>query len=100
MFKDLTEAYSVIGDSEKRARYDQLIFGDSARGEFSNQQAYEYWGSKERSSADKNKVKTEHEKHQERVKDIMKQNFEWDPVNAFWNLRDITYPKVKAINIE
>jgi hypothetical protein len=38
--------------------------------------------------------------HQTKVKEIMKQNFEWDPVNAFWNLRDITYPKVKAINIE
>jgi DnaJ-class molecular chaperone len=43
LFKEITEAYSILGDAEKRARYDQLIFGDSARGEFDNQEAYEYW---------------------------------------------------------
>jgi hypothetical protein len=29
----------------------------------------------------------------------MKQNFEWYAVNTFQNLRNICYPKVKAINI-
>ena len=38
--------------------------------------------------------------HQEKVKAIMKQNFEWDAVNAFHNLRDLSYPRVKAITIE
>lgn len=38
--------------------------------------------------------------HEEKVKEIMKQNFEWDAVNAFYNLRNLTYPKVKAIKIE
>jgi hypothetical protein len=38
--------------------------------------------------------------HEEKVKEIMKQNFEWDAINAFYNLRNLTYPKVKAINIE
>jgi hypothetical protein len=38
--------------------------------------------------------------HEEKVKEIMKQNFEWDAVNAFHNLRNITYPRVKEINIE
>jgi hypothetical protein len=38
--------------------------------------------------------------HEEKVKEIMKQNFEWDAVNAFYNLRNITYPRVKGINIE
>ena len=38
--------------------------------------------------------------HEEKVKEIMKQNFEWDAVNAFHNLRNITYPRVKGINIE
>ena len=43
LFKEITEAYSILGDPEKRARYDQLIFGDSSRGDFENQEAYEYW---------------------------------------------------------
>jgi len=38
--------------------------------------------------------------HEERVKTSMKSNIEWDAVNAFYNLRNICYPKVKAINIE
>ena len=37
---------------------------------------------------------------EEKVKKIMKQNFEWYAVNTFQNLRNICYPKVKAINIE
>ena len=36
MFKSITEAYSVVGDLEKRAKYDQLIFGESSRGDFQN----------------------------------------------------------------
>ena len=43
LFKEITEAYSILGDADKRARYDQLIFGDSSRGDFDNQEAYEYW---------------------------------------------------------
>lgn len=38
--------------------------------------------------------------HETKVKAIMEQNIEWDAVNAFYNLRNICYPKVKAINIE
>ena len=38
--------------------------------------------------------------HEERVKTSMKSNIELDAVNAFYNLRNICYPKVKAINIE
>jgi DnaJ-class molecular chaperone len=30
-FKAITEAYSVLSDHEKRTKYDQLIFGDSAQ---------------------------------------------------------------------
>ena len=36
IFKEITEAYSILGDAEKRARYDQLIFGESSRGDFDN----------------------------------------------------------------
>lgn len=46
-FKEITEAYSIIGDAEKRAKYDQLIYGDSSRGDFKNQEAYEYWRDRE-----------------------------------------------------
>ena len=69
MFKDITEAYSIIGDPDKRARYDQLIFGDSSRGEFQNQEAYEYW--KERKSGG-NRMKDSREKQQERVREKLK----------------------------
>jgi hypothetical protein len=37
-----------------------LIYGDSARGEFKNQEAYEYWG-KERPESEK-RMKDEREK--------------------------------------
>ena len=36
MFKEITEAYSVLGDTEKRARYDRLIFGEGGRKDFEN----------------------------------------------------------------
>ena len=36
MFKEITEAYSVLGDSDKRARYDRLLFGEEGRREFNN----------------------------------------------------------------
>ena len=29
-FKSITEAYSILSDTEKRDRYDRLIFGDKA----------------------------------------------------------------------
>ncbi len=53
MFKTITEAYSVIGDVEKRSKYDQLIFGDSSRGDFQNQDAYEYWKDRKEGQGDK-----------------------------------------------
>lgn len=37
MFKQITEAYSVLGDTEMRKKYDRLIFGsDSMMGETSS----------------------------------------------------------------
>jgi curved DNA-binding protein CbpA len=53
LFKEITEAYSILGDAEKRARYDQLIFGDSSRGDFENQEAYEYWKDRKTGSGGK-----------------------------------------------
>ena len=35
-FKEITEAYQILGDTEKRARYNRLIFGDSASSDFDN----------------------------------------------------------------
>lgn len=69
MFKDITEAYSVLGDTEKRARYDQLIFGDSARSSFDNQEAYEYW--KDRPKKEK-RMKEYNEEQQERIREKLK----------------------------
>ena len=47
VFKEITEAYSVIGDIELRKKYDRLIFGSSSMNEtsssFDNQDAYQYW---------------------------------------------------------
>ena len=53
IFKEITEAYSILGDAEKRARYDQLIFGESSRGDFDNQEAYEYWKDRKSGSSEK-----------------------------------------------
>ena len=30
IFKQITEAYSILSDKELRLKYDRLIFGDSA----------------------------------------------------------------------
>lgn len=35
-FKEITEAYSIIGDVEKRSKYDKVLYGDASRGDFSN----------------------------------------------------------------
>ena len=44
MFKELSEAYSVLSDAKKRARYDNLVMGDSVTSSsFANQDAYDYW---------------------------------------------------------
>eukprot|EP00347_Sterkiella_histriomuscorum_P016383 403353399 len=42
-FKEITEAYSILGDAGQREKYDRLIFGDSASSDFQNQDAYDYW---------------------------------------------------------
>mmetsp|Transcript_27095 Transcript_27095/g.19535 ORF Transcript_27095/g.19535 Transcript_27095/m.19535 type:complete len:107 (-) Transcript_27095:473-793(-) len=50
LFKQITEAYSILGDSDKRDRYDKLIFGSDyqkTNANFENQDAYEYWKSKD-----------------------------------------------------
>ena len=36
MFKQVTEAYSVLGDTELRKKYDRLIFGSSSADETSS----------------------------------------------------------------
>jgi curved DNA-binding protein CbpA len=71
LFKEITEAYSILGDADKRARYDQLIFGDSSRGDFDNQEAYEYW--KDRKQPDgSGKMRDPLRDQQERVRDRLK----------------------------
>lgn len=52
-FKEITEAYSIIGDVEKRGKYDKVLYGDASRGDFSNQEAYDYWKDKKPSGGDK-----------------------------------------------
>ena len=69
MFKEITEAYSVLGDTEKRARYDRLIFGEGGRKDFENQEAYEYWRDREKS---KDNLKQFYEKQQDRIKDRLR----------------------------
>lgn len=47
LFKEITEAYSVLGEAATRKKYDVLIFGESASetsSTFGNQDAYDYWG--------------------------------------------------------
>jgi len=60
-----------LGDTEKRARYDQLIFGDSSRGDFDNQEAYEYWKDRKPNSGG-SKMRDPLRDQQERVRDRLK----------------------------
>ena len=69
MFKEITEAYSVLGDAEKRARYDRLILGESGRRDFENQESYEYWKDRE---AHKDNLKQFYEKNQDRIKEKLR----------------------------
>ena len=71
----MTEAYSILGDPDKRARYDQLIFGDtsSAYKDFTNQDSYEYWKDKDASKQHKDMhMKEPYEKQQERIREKLK----------------------------
>lgn len=49
-FKQITEAYSILGDTDLRKKYDRLIFGESSVDEtsssFDNQDQYTYWKNK------------------------------------------------------
>ena len=47
----------MVGDTEKRAKYDQLIFGESSRGDFQNQEAYDYWKDRKDGSKDGKRMK-------------------------------------------
>jgi DnaJ-class molecular chaperone len=49
VFKQITEAYSILSDTELRQKYDRLIFGESATtsSRFENQEDYKYWESKQ-----------------------------------------------------
>lgn len=47
LFKKVTEAYAILSDKALRAKYDRIIFGDSAdKPEFENEDDYQYWGKK------------------------------------------------------
>jgi curved DNA-binding protein CbpA len=86
LFKEITEAYSIIGDPDKRARYDQLIFGDTSRGDFDNQEAYEYW--KDRKPAG-SKMRDPLREQQERVKERLKNYTDYeDFLNRYEHHRD------------
>ncbi|CDW81706.1 UNKNOWN [Stylonychia lemnae] len=61
--EEVKSAYYELGDPEMRAKYDRLLYGDSASGDFQNQEAYEYW--KDRKGGFKNKE----DLHKERVRD-------------------------------
>ena len=65
----------MLNDTEKRARYDNLIFGESStRQDFNNQEAYDYWANKK----SPNKVTESYEKQQERVKEVLKNYTDYD----------------------
>ena len=49
-----------------------MIFGDSARGDFSNQETYDYWKDRGTKSGG-NKVKQPYEKQEERIREKLKQ---------------------------
>lgn len=46
IFKQITEAYSILSDKDLRQKYDRLIFGESATNtssNFENQEDYKFW---------------------------------------------------------
>lgn len=46
IFKQITEAYSILSDKDLRLKYDKLIFGESAvntSSSFENQEEYKHW---------------------------------------------------------
>ena len=71
----MTEAYAILSDEKLRKKYDRLIFGDSADNrEFENEEAYQYWSSKQEPS----KVKEEYEEMQEKIKEKLKNFKDYD----------------------
>jgi curved DNA-binding protein len=86
IFKEVTEAYAILSDEKLRKKYDRLIFGDSADNrEFENEEAYQYWSSKQEPS----KVKEEYEEMQEKIKERLKNFTDYnDFLRNFENHRD------------
>ncbi len=60
-----------MGDIEKREKYDRILFGDASRGDFSNQEAYDYWKDKKAPVADK-KYKSPEEQRQDRINEKLR----------------------------
>eukprot|EP00347_Sterkiella_histriomuscorum_P004232 403361240 len=69
-FKEITEAYSILGDAGQREKYDRLIFGDSASSDFQNQDAYDYW--KERDPEGYKKRRSADQQQQDRINERLK----------------------------
>ena len=74
LFKELSEAYSVLSDQKKRARYDHLVMGDSVTSSaFKNQDSYDYWKNRSEEAQKKRKRTTdEGEDYRERVAEKMR----------------------------
>ena len=68
-FKQITEAYSILSNTDLRKKYDRLIFGASSETsqEFSNQSEYNYWSQK--GSEEKKQTKSNYERSQREIKE-------------------------------
>ena len=87
-FKGITEAYSVLSDSEKRAQYDRLIFGEGAdtSREFNNQQAYDYWSDEKQSPKGRSR---DYDKQQREVRERLRNYKDYsDFLKAYESHRD------------
>lgn len=77
LFKEITEAYAILSDDALRAKYDRLIFGDSASRSFEeDEETYEYWSN--RHSKRSRRVREEYEEMQEKVREKLKNFKDYD----------------------